>query len=467
MKENVVILGAGIAGLSAGYKLSEASIPLTVIEREPIIGGMSSCFKYKDYKLDYGPHKIFTRMDVIMGEILNLIGSDLLTVPKKSRIRLSGKYYNFPVSVKDLLTGMPLTGLGCGMGYLKAAVRARIIRSNDDSYEDYIINRFGKGTFNLVFKPYAEKIWGNPKELSASLAKSRVAIPSIAELVIRMVSGNKNKPAISADVFFYPKNGVIEISEKLAENIKKKSNSILLETIPIKINPGKKVILVRNKDGKETSINYSNIISSIPIDILIRLLDPPPPDAVISAVESLKHRNLVLLYLVIKQDRLFEDSFIFYPEEKYIFNRLSEQKGFSKYMIPENKTVLCVEITCGEDDDKWNTTNEVLYNKAIDGLKDADIIEDGTRIEEYFVKRLTNAYPVYDIKYKENLDFVLKYLDTLGNIYPIGRQGIFNYCGMADAMDMGFTAAEQIISNGKKLEWKDRRKNFENYVTVD
>jgi len=157
-----------------------------------------------------------------MAKIKDLIGDDLLAVPKKSRIRLSGKYYNFPVSVKDLLTGMPLTGLGCGMGYIKAALKARIIKSNDDSYEDYIINRFGKGTFNLVFKPYAEKIWGNPKELSSSLAKSRVAIPSIAELLIRMISGDKNKPAISVDVFYYPKNGVIEISEKLAEKDQEK-----------------------------------------------------------------------------------------------------------------------------------------------------------------------------------------------------------------------------------------------------
>lgn len=227
------------------------------------------------------------------------------------------------------------------------------------------------------------------------------------------------------------------------------------------------MISVRNKEGKETSINYSRIISSIPIDILMRSLDPQPPDPVIKAVGSLKHRNLVLLYLVISKDRLFEDSFIFYPEEKYIFNRLSEQKGFSKHMIPENKTVLCVEITCGEDDEKWNTSDEVLYNKAIEGLKDAGIIDDGTKIEEYFVKRLTNAYPVYDIKYKENLDIVLEYLDSLGNIYPVGRQGIFNYCGMADAMDMGFTAAEHIISNGREPEWKDRRRNFENYVTVD
>lgn len=217
MRENVVILGAGIAGLSAGYRLSEASIPVSIVEKEHIIGGMSSCFEYKDYKLDYGPHKIFTRMDDIMEEIRNLIGKDLLTVPKKSRIRLSGKYYDFPVSVKDLLTGMPFTGLSCGMGYLMAAMKARIIKSRDDSYEEYIINRFGRGTFNLVFKPYAEKIWGHPSELSASLAKSRVAMPSMAEMVIRMLSGNLNKPPISADVFFYPKNGVLELSEKLAE----------------------------------------------------------------------------------------------------------------------------------------------------------------------------------------------------------------------------------------------------------
>jgi len=251
------------------------------------------------------------------------------------------------------------------------------------------------------------------------------------------------------------------------KKIKRNNNSILLETTPIKINPGKKEILIRNKDGRETSINYSNIISTIPVDILIGSLDPQPPDSVIRAVESLKHRNLILFYLVINQDRLFEDSFIFYPEEKYIFNRLSEQKGFSKYMIPENKTVLCVEITCAEDDDKWNTADEVLYNKAIIGLNEAGIIKDGTNIEEYIVRRLTNAYPVYDKKYKENLNIVLEYLDALRSIYPIGRQGIFNYCGMADAMDMGFTAAEQIIEGGSMENWRKKRERFDNYVTVD
>jgi protoporphyrinogen oxidase len=467
MDENVVVLGAGITGLSAGYRLAKASIPVTIIEKDPIIGGMSSCFKYKDYTLDYGPHKIFTQMDNIMDEIRILIGDDLLSVPKKSRIRLSGKYYSFPVSVKDLLLGMPITGIGCGTGYIKAAIKAKIILSKDDSYEDYIINRFGKGTFNLVFKPYAEKIWGDPKKLSASLAKSRVAIPSIAQLLIRMISGNKNKPAISADVFYYPKNGVLEISEKLAQKINEKNNSIFLRTVPVRIDTQNKKITVKGVDNKEKSMNYSNLVSSIPIDILIRSLEPRAPDPVIRAVNSLKHRNLVLIYIVINKDRLFDDSFIFYPEEKFVFNRLSEQKGFSESMIPKNKTVLCVEITCGENDEKWNASDEILYMKVLEGLKDAEIFGDDTKIEEYFVKRLTNAYPVYDIDYKRNLEIVLEYLDSIGNIYAAGRQGIFNYCGMADAMDMGFTAAEQIICESDSKKWKERRKKFDNYVTVD
>ena len=467
MVENTVILGGGITGLSAGYKLSEASVPITVIEKESIIGGMSSCFKHNGYTLDYGPHKIFTQMDDIMAEIKNLIGDDLLTVPKKSRIRLCGKYYNFPVSVKDLFFGMPLKGLSCGVGYIKAAVKAKIIKSEDGSYESYIVNRFGNGTFNLVFKPYAKKVWGEPKELSASLAKSRVAIPSIAELIIRTVFGDKNKPAISAEVFYYPKYGTLEIPEKLAEEVKKKNNSILLKTIPIQIDIKSKEVTVRNENGHENTLKYSNLISTIPIGILINLLKPKAPDTIIEAALSLRHRNLVLIYIVINQKRLFYDSFIFYPEEKYIFNRLSEQKGFSEYMIPKGKTVLCVEITCGENDEKWNSPDDVLYNKAIEGLKDAEIIGDDNEIEEYFVKRLINAYPVYDVNYKENLETVLIYLDSLGNIYTAGRQGIFNYCGMADAMDMGFTAAEQIIANGRESSWAEKRKKFDNYVTVD
>lgn len=465
MEEQTVVLGAGIAGLSAAKKLSDNNLPVTLFEKEEFIGGMSSCFTYKDYTVDYGPHKIFTQMEPIMGEIKELIGPDLLTVPKKSRIRLAGKYYSFPVSVKDLLIGMPVTGVSCGISYVSTNLKNKITAPDDSSYESSIKTRFGNKTYNLVFGPYAKKVWGDPAKLSSDLAKTRVAIPSVGDLIKRVISGNKNKPVISADVFYYPKAGVVEISNKLVECIKKNGNEIVLNTVPIKIDTKNHEITFKTDFGKNETQRYSNLVSTIPLQDLLPLLDPLPPTDVIAAARSLRYRNLILFYIVINKKRLFEDSFIFYPEEKYVFNRISEQKGFSESMIPPDKTVLCVEVTCNENDEIWNSDENTVYTKIIEGLKDVHILND-EHIEEYFVKRLTHAYPVYDVDYRKNLDIVLNYLDTIEYVYPIGRQGIFNYCGMADAMDMGFTVAALIHSKTNN-QWDKIRQKFQNYITVD
>jgi len=466
MKEQTVVLGAGIAGLSAAKKLSDNNLPVTIVEKESFIGGMSSCFTYKDYTVDYGPHKIFTQMEPILREIKQLIGPDLLTVPKKSRIRLSGKYYSFPVRVTDLLLGMPVTGVSCAISYVSMNIKNKISTPDDSSYESSIKTRFGNKTYNLVFGPYAKKIWGDPAKLSSDLAKTRVAIPSIGDLIRRVISGNKNKPLISADSFYYPKSGIIEISNKLAEDIKRGGNEILLNTVPVKIDTKNHESTLKTDSGMTKIQPYSNLISTIPLQDFLALLDPLPPKEVITTARALRYRNLILFYIVITKNRLFDDSFIFYPEEKYVFNRLSEQKGFSESMIPPNKTVLCVEVTCSEDDETWKSNDNIVYSKIIDGLKEAHILTDES-IEEHFVKRLIHAYPVYDINYRANLDTVLNYLDTIEHVYPIGRQGIFNYCGMADAMDMGLCAAEYILTSNVTNKWHNIRKSFENYVTVD
>jgi protoporphyrinogen oxidase len=466
MNEHTVVLGAGIAGLSAAKKLSDHNIPVTLLEKEAFIGGMSSCFTYKDYTLDYGPHKIFTQMEPIMSEIKQLIGSDLLTVPKKSRIRLSGKYYSFPVSVKDLLIGMPITGVSCGISYVSTNLKNKITVPDDSSYESSIKTRFGNKTYNLVFGPYAKKVWGDPAKLSSDLAKTRVAIPSIGDLIRRFISGNKNKPVINADVFYYPKAGVAEISNKLAEYIKRNGNEILLNTVPVKIDTKNHEITFKTNNVVTKTQVYSNLVSTIPLEDFLPLLDPLPPKEVITATRALRYRNLILFYIVIAKKRLFEDSFIFYPEEKYVFNRISEQKGFCESMVPPNKTVLCVEVTCSEDDEIWKFDDNMIYTKIIDGLKEAQILSNEL-IEEYIVKRLTHAYPVYDVNYRKNLDIILKYLDTIEHVYPIGRQGIFNYCGMADAMDMGFEVSSYVIKNDSSAKWSDKRKKFNEYITVD
>ena len=176
------------------------------------------------------------------------------------------------------------------------------------------------------------------------------------------------------DSFYYPKLGIVEISNKLADDIKKGGNEILLNTVPVKIDTKNHEIMLKTNSGESQIKPYSNLISTIPLQDLLALLDPLPPKEVIAAASALRYRNLILFYIVINKNRLFEDSFIFYPEEKYVFNRISEQKGFSESMVPPDKTVLCVEVTCSENDEIWKSQDDIVYTKIIEGLKEAHIL---------------------------------------------------------------------------------------------
>jgi protoporphyrinogen oxidase len=471
MEKQAIIIGAGITGLSAAWKLAEAGYQVKVMEKNDYTGGMSSTFTYKNHQLDYGPHKIFTVMDHIMQEILNLFNpNELLSIEKKSHIRLRGKYLSYPVSMKDVFTSIGIgTGLSCGTGYAGSKIKAILAPREDISYEDWVVNRFGKPIYELVLGPYARKIWGNPQELSKDLAETRIAMPNLMEMVKQMLWGKKkDSPIINAEHFYYPLRGFIEISRKMTERIRKNGGEIHLGKTLASLNTDMNyhISSVTFADNSTCSLHTNDVVvSTVPLAELIAALGTQVNNDVRKAVLELKTRSLILLYIVFNQDRITDDNWLFFPENIYRFNRVFEQKGFNLHMIPTHKTVLCLEITCNPDDSLWSASDEEVYLACEAGLRKAGLPDE--EIEEYFTRRLPDAYPIYDLYYKENLNQVMNFLDTIPNLYSIGRQGCFSYAGMADCMDMGMTTAGFISNNRQREEWKQLRQGFYEYVVVD
>jgi len=465
-----IILGAGVAGLASGWKLSEVGYQILVLEKNPFIGGMASSFRYKDFTLDHGPHKIFTLMEDVLKEVTNLVGKDnLLVVKKKSRIYMNGRFLNYPVTLGELLKKLGLTTcMVCGLSFLKGQIKSLIRKPVDHSFEDWVINRFGFKISNLIFSPYARKIWGEPKNLAVELASTRIAAPSLWEIVRQMILKLPSNSVINADYFYYPKYGVWEIPKKMAERIQKKKGKILTnETITnIKVDNGK-VTTIDYGERKKVIIGEDDVIvSTIPIPILLRIIYPPPPKEVFLAAQKLKTRNLILFYLIINKQSVSDDSWLFFPESKFIFNRIFEQKNFSSYLIPKEKTTLCIEVTCDADSSTWRKSTDEIYKTIIDQLEHTGLV-NRDEVIEYFDKRLSFAYPIYDINFRDNLDKIYKFVDTIKNIYTIGRQGAFGYTGTLDSIDMGFTVASFIQKHQARREWSKAREKFTSYVVVD
>lgn len=454
-KKSVVILGAGVAGLAAAWKLSEAGYDVTIVEKMDHIGGLATTFKWKKYKLDLGPHKFYTILPGILDVFKNLIGKDLLSHPKTSKIRLFNKYLDYPVKVVDLLKKIgPWRAFRFGLDYLLAQLSS--FQSPGNS-EDYLRQKYGNYAFKNIFLPLSEKIWGHPSQLDVSLALTRVPAPTIFQLVSGMIFGIKNQAHLSADVFYYARHGIGQMSKNMWNRAKKHGARLLTKIEPVSIASNR--IPLSNK--KVLRPDY--IISTIHLKHLVSLILSPPK--IRRAAASLKHRSLILVFIAFNKPRLFPQSWIFFPESKYIFSRLSEQKTFSQYMIPKNQTVLIAEIPCKFDSDIWHQEN--IINKVLTDLESAEIISSHDRPIDSKIIKIGHCYPLYDLNYKKNLQTILDYLSGIKNFYTIGRPGLFFYDNTDHSLDMGLRLADHIISGNSQQSWQNLIRQFFTYRIVD
>lgn len=469
MGKKIVVLGGGVTGLATAWKLSEHGADVTVLERKGTVGGIANSFKRNDYTLDYGPHKIYTQIPGVLDEYKELLQEDFIAIPKKQKLLVKGKYYEFPVKVQQLLLGMnPLLAARCGVSYA-AAIGKKIISSpSDDTYESFLRNRFGGVVYELLFEPYAWKVWGNPKELSADLARARISVPSLGELVKRIVVGDRGEKELSAKTFFYPRKGFSEICEKMVERIDSHGGEIIIGATPTKIVAKNSAVaeVHYQKEGKSVVLPASFVASTIPINELPKLFDPLPPREVLDACSKIRWRSVLLVFIAVNKDRLFQENWLFFPEKEFCFNRVSEQKGFNPELVPQGKTVVCAEITCNFNDENWRASDKDLYEKVIVDLEKAKITRREDTLE-YFTVKLKDPYPVYSLDYAQNLKMILDYLDSIRGVVTLGRLGLFNYNNTDHCIDMARKAADYIVSGEPISSWQKTREEFKKYVIVD
>ncbi|MFH1369612.1 MAG: FAD-dependent oxidoreductase [Elusimicrobiota bacterium] len=466
-KGNIYIFGAGITGLSAGKALAEKGYKVIIFEKNGFVGGMSATFNWNDYLLDLGPHKIFSIMPGAMREAKILLGEELLTVKKSSRIRLQETFLNYPVGIKDIILGLkPLTAVKFVFDYAFIILKNIISKGVDNTYKDWVINRFGRTIYSAIFGPYAAKIWADPETLHKELAETRIVVPNLYKMFTQMVLGIKDKNVtLHASEFYYAKHGSSVLCESLAKRITGNGGEIRLNEGIKRVNlSGGSVTSFTSTLGKEYPVGKDNaVISTMPLSDLAKNT-PAIPQNVRDAIVLLKTNNLILEYLIINKPGISGDNWLFFPEKEYVFNRVFEQKNFSSYMVPQATTALCAEITCAEDNPLWKTSENEIFLKVVNDLKKCGLIK-AEDVLKHFDKRLTGTYPIYDLNYKENKSVVFGFLDSIDNFYSIGRTGGFDYTGMLDCLDIGYKTADFIEK--KRKNRKSLRDCFTGYIVVD
>jgi protoporphyrinogen oxidase len=496
MKKKVVIIGAGPAGLTAGYELLHKSkdYKVVVLEESNCIGGISRTVNYKGNRMDIGGHRFFSKDPEVMkfwNNILPLQGSPsfddkkldrkkniaeegpdpevedrvMLVRNRISRIYYLKKFFDYPISLKlQTFTNM---GAGrtikSGFSYLKSMV----VKKKEDSLENFYINRFGKQLYSMFFEKYTEKLWGrHPSEISADWGSQRVKGLSIWAVIKDMLHISKKKETSLIEEYIYPKYGPGQLWETVASEITNKGGEVLLNHQVVKINVNNKKIesVVCNIGGKEKVIKGDIFISSMPLKDLVLDLDCKLPPKVKKVAQGLPYRDFVTIGLLVKKlnlknttkiktlNNIVPDCWIYVQEPDVKLGRIQVFNNWSPYMVkkPEETVWVGLEYFCNEGDDFWNMTDKECIKFATEELIHMGIIDKEDVIDAHREK-VKKAYPAYFDTY-ENIDDVIKYVNKFDNLYCVGRNGQHRYNNMDHSMITSFETVKNILSGEKSRE---------------
>ena len=452
-----IIIGAGPAGLTAGYLLSKQNHRSMVIEMSDSVGGISRTPHYKNFYFDIGGHRFFSKSDVIEKLWDEMLPQDFLQRPRTSRIYYNKKFYSYPLKPFQALRQLGvIESMACLWSYIKAKLKPQKNRS----FADWTINHFGERLYLHFFKTYTEKIWGMPcDKISADWAAQRIQglslIGAIKNAFIPKFILKRKKSAIKTLInsFRYPRRGPGQLWESCAALYEKQGGVLLKNTEVLRcdyLKSDKKwKVTLQKRDGTCTLAYCDHLISSMPIKTLVtQCLSPKPDDACLKAASQLRYRDFLIVVLILKEKNTLTDNWIYIHDRDVDVGRIQNFKSWSPDMVPDPQYCSYgMEYFCNEGDALWNLTNDQLIEKAKNeivkiGLAQLDDIEDGC------VVRQKKAYPTYDHDYQAHLNIIQQSLHKhYPNLYLVGRNGLHKYNNQDHSMMTALLTVENILAN--------------------
>jgi protoporphyrinogen oxidase len=460
----VVIIGAGPAGLTAAYQLAKSGHTSTVLEADSVVGGISRTVQRDGYRFDIGGHRFFTKVQPVEDlwhEILD--DHEFLLRPRKSRIYYQGKFFDYPLKPLSAVRALgPVEAIRCGLSFLWVRVRPP---RDQSTLEGYIVRNYGWRLYGHFFKTYSEKVWAVPAtEIGADWGAQRIKGMTLWSAVweplrARLAGSRKDKTRQVTSLieqFQYPKYGPGMMWERCQEKVEATGTKITMDTPVSRIRHegGRAVSVVAESQGVTTEYPVDHVISSMPLPLLLKAMDPPVPDDVRRAADGLAFRDFLTVALVVPADKVrWDDNWIYIHAPEVKTMRVQNFGSWSPYMVMDGRNVLGLEYTVHEGDESWNARDEELValgTRELDtiGLMKASDVEAG------YVVRMPKAYPVYDERYQANVEVLRAWLsEHAPNVHPVGRNGMHKYNNQDHSMYTAMLTVENIVAGASHDIW--------------
>lgn len=454
----VAIIGAGPAGLTAGYLLAKNGVATTILEADPVyVGGISRTARYKGFHFDIGGHRFFSKSKTVEDFWNEILPDDMLERPRSSRIFYRKKFFSYPLRPFEALIKLgPFCSLLCLLSWLKARL---FPVPNPRNFADWVSNQFGRRLFEIFFKSYTEKVWGmSCREISSDWATQRIKGLSLGSAIRHALLPRRDRAQMIKTLihsFRYPRKGPGMMWETTAARLQSLGGEIRMgcRVTQCEYDDGAETWRVRFRDaaGVNQEITAEHVISSAPLRELVRGLSPPVRPRVLQAAEQLKYRDFLTVMLIVRGRDAFADNWIYIHDPEVKLGRVQNFRSWSPEMVPDpDKACYGLEYFCFEHDGLWESSNLDLIELGKRELEQIGLAQ-ASEVIDGCVVRQKKAYPVYDDDYARNVATIRAELEErYPNLHLVGRNGMHKYNNQDHAMMTAMLCVENILA-GEKL----------------
>lgn len=454
----VVIVGAGPAGLTAGYCLSKEQPSVLVIEKDPVyVGGISRTVLYKDFLFDVGGHRFFSKSKEVVDLWREILPDDFIERPRLSRIFYGGKFYSYPLSAVEALTNLGLfTSAACMLSYAQAKLRPI---KDPHTFHQWVRNQFGEKLFSIFFKTYTEKVWGmSCDEISADWAAQRikglnlgVAVMNALARAVRPAGRARRdgEPVVKTliESFQYPRKGPGMMWEAAARKIRERGGRVLMgrELRRLAYDADRRIwnVEAATTDGRIEAYTARHVVSSAPVRELVERIVPRPISTF--HARALRYRDFLTVALMVNKADMFPDNWIYIHDSAVKVGRVQNFRSWSPEMVPAGMSCLGLEYFCFDADELWNAADEDLIALAKREIAHIGLIEEADVVDACVVRQ-PKAYPVYDEHYRDNVAMVRRDLEhSYPTLHLVGRNGMHKYNNQDHAMMTAMLTARNIL----------------------
>jgi len=421
------VLGAGPAGLTAAYVLTQRGERGVVLEADDQVGGISKTVEVDGYRFDLGGHRFFTKLAPVEKLWEDAMGDEFLTRPRMSRIYYDGKYFDYPLTAKDVVGRLGLwESTRCALSYLAAQLGPR---DEAETFEEWVTQRFGRRLYKAFFETYTEKVWGIPgSEIRSLWAAQRIKNFSLFQAVLTLLGLQRDHVTTLIEEFRYPRLGPGQMWEVIAKQVEESG-------IPVKL--GQPVTSLRHRDGlvhsvvtrdgdAERWLSVDGVVTSLALADLVSMLEPAAPPHVVEAARGLRYRDFCLVALMTSEEDAFPDNWIYLHDPETRAGRVQNYGAWSEGLVRPGSTCLGVEYFCFEGDEVWEMPDEEAVAMATEDLEAIGLL-DPSQVFNGVKVRVPKAYPMYDSGYREAVAEIRGYLESFENLVTFGRNGLHRY----------------------------------------